>query len=272
VSVEPAPTTLLFVPGDRPERFDKAVASGADAVIIDLEDSVPAANKATARSAAVSWLASNQAFVRVNPARTDECAADLRMLSSAKGVSTLVLPKAESPGDIDHLLEQLELHPQVVALIESAAGLAAAAAIAAHPAVALLAFGNLDFAADCRMTVEGPLELELLPARAQLTYASRAAGLRGPIDGVTPDVSNDDAALEDSLRAARLGFSGKLCVHPRQVPVVAGAFAPSSEQIDWAKRILASVAEGVALVDGAMVDRPVILRARNIMGRAGRRG
>lgn len=91
----------------------------------------------------------------------------------------------------------------------------------------------------------------------------------GPIEGVTANVSKDDEALEDALRAARLGFSGKLCVHPRQVPVVAGAFAPSAEQVDWAQRILASVAEGVALVDGAMVDRPVILRARSIMDRVG---
>jgi citrate lyase subunit beta/citryl-CoA lyase len=272
MSVRPTPSTLLFVPGDRPERFDKAVASGADAVIIDLEDSVPAANKATARSAVVSWLASHQAFVRVSPAGTDECAADLEMLSSAEGVSALVLPKAESPDDVDHLLERVKLQTQVVALIESAAGLAAAAAIAAHPAVALLGFGNLDFAADCGMTVESPRELELLPARAHLVHVSRAAGLPGPIDGVTPDVSNDDAVLEDSLRAARLGYSGKLCVHPRQVPVVAGVFAPSPEQVDWANRILASVAEGVALVDGAMVDRPVILRARNILARAGRPG
>jgi citrate lyase subunit beta/citryl-CoA lyase len=263
------PTTLLFVPGDRPERFDKAVASGADAVIIDLEDSVPAANKAAARSAVVSWLAHHRAFVRVNPAGTEECAADLEMLRAADGLSALVLPKAESAGDVDHLLEQLGSHPQVVALIESAAGLGAVTAIAAHPAVGLLAFGNLDFATDCGMTVEGPMELELLPARAHLTHVSRAAGLPGPVDGVTPDVSNDDAVLTDSLRAARLGFSGKLCVHPRQVPLVAGAFAPSPEQVDWARRILASIAEGVALVDGAMVDRPVILRARNILARAG---
>jgi citrate lyase subunit beta/citryl-CoA lyase len=155
VSVRPTPTTLLFVPGDRPERFNKAVASGADAVIIDLEDSVPTAHKATARSAVASWLPGHQAFVRVNSARTDECAADLEMLSAAGGVPALVLPKAESPGDVDHLLEQLQLQTPVVALIESAAGLTAATAIAAHPAVALLAFGNLDFAADCGMTVEG---------------------------------------------------------------------------------------------------------------------
>jgi citrate lyase subunit beta/citryl-CoA lyase len=148
------------------------------------------------------------------------------------------------------------------------AGLAAAAAIAAHPAVCLLAFGNLDFAADCGMTVEGPLELELLPARAHLSYISRAAGLPGPIDGVTADVSDDQSVLADARRGAKLGFSGKLCIHPRQVPVVAGAFRPSTDQVLWARRILASISEGVALVDGAMVDRPVVLRAQHIMDRA----
>lgn len=264
------PRTLLFVPGDRPDRFGKAVASGADAVILDLEDSVSPANKAKARTAVRSWLSSNRAFVRVNPAGTEDGEADLRTLASVTGVSALVLPKAEGPEDVDRAIERIRPSINVVALIESAAGLLAATAIAGHPAVALLAFGNLDFAADCGLTVEPPLELELLPARAQLTYISRASGLPGPVDGVTANISDDQSAAEDSLRAVRLGFSGKLCVHPRQVPVVARAFAPSAQQVNWAERILASVSEGIALVDGAMVDRPVILRAKDILARAAR--
>jgi citrate lyase subunit beta/citryl-CoA lyase len=269
MSVRPTPTTLLFVPGDRAERFDKAVASGADAVIIDLEDSVPPAAKTRARAAVASWLAHHRAYVRVNPARTGDFSDDVEMLGSAEGVAGLVLPKAEAPDDVDRLQEGVRSDAPIVALIESAAGLVGAAAIAAHPRVALLAFGNLDFAADCGMTVTGPEELELLSARSHLVHVSRAAGLPGPIEGVTADVSTDDAALRDSLRAVRLGFSGKLCVHPRQVPVVAGAFAPTAEQVAWAEQITASVTDGVALVDGAMVDRPVILRARNVLARAG---
>lgn len=268
------PRTFLFVPGDRPERFDKATAAGADAVIIDLEDSVTAANKATARSAIQSWLTTGRAYVRVNPARTADFAADLDMLtavaSSVNGLAGVVLPKAEQPDDIEHLVAQLNPEVRVVALIESAIGLLGAAALAAHPAVELLAFGNLDFAADCGLTVEAPLELELLPARAHLSYVSRAAGLPGPIDGVTPDVTNDQAAEHDAARAVRLGFSGKLCVHPRQVPIVTQAFAPAPDQVEWAKRILSSISEGVGLVDGAMVDRPVMIRAQQLLDRAGR--
>ena len=273
-AVSDTPQTFLFVPGDRPERFDKALAAGADAVIIDLEDSVTAANKAIARSAIAAWLTTGRAYVRVNPARTADFSADLHMLaavvSAANGLTGIVLPKAESPDDIDHLMGKLNSGIKVVALIESAVGLLGAAAIATHPAVELLAFGNLDFAADCGLTVEGPLELELLPARAQLSYVSRAAGLPGPIDGVTPDVNNDRAAEHDAARAVRLGFSGKLCVHPRQVPIVQTAFAPTTQQVEWAQRILCSINEGVGLVDGAMVDRPVMLRAQHLLDRASR--
>ena len=274
ITVGGTPRTFLFVPGDRPERYDKAVAARPDAVIIDLEDSVTATNKAAARTAIKTWLATGRAYVRINPARTADFFADLDMLaavtSAANGLTGVVLPKAESLDDIDHLVGKLTPGIKVIALIESAVGLLGAAALAAHPAVELLAFGNLDFAADCGLTVEGPQELELLPARAHLSYVSRAAGLPGPIDGVTPDVTNDRAAEEDAARAGRLGFSGKLCVHPRQVPIVDNAFTPSLEQVQWAHHILNSISEGVGLVDGSMVDRPVILRAQQILNRTNR--
>jgi citrate lyase beta subunit len=267
IGLERTPRTLLFVPGNRPERFAKAVASGADAVIIDLEDSVPPAERAGARLAVGSWLSESHAYVRVNPAGTRDFDLDLEMLSSAAGLVALVLPKAEAPEDIDAALRGVGTNVPVVALIESAAGLAAAASVAAHHAVALLAFGNLDFAADCGMTVESPMELELLPARAQLVCVCRAAGLPGPIDGVTPQVNDDDALGVDVRRAVRLGYAGKLCIHPRQVPLVVRAFAPSADQVSWAQRVLGAVSDGVAVVDGAMVDRPVLLRAREVMVR-----
>ncbi|MGS0684347.1 HpcH/HpaI aldolase/citrate lyase family protein [Nakamurella sp. GG22] len=272
---EHPPQTFLFVPGDRPERFDKAVTAGPDAVIIDLEDSVPHANKATARSAVTAWLRTGRAYLRVNPAGTTDFTADLQMVASvlagANGLTGIVLPKAEKLQDIDNLAAHMTPDLKIVALIESAKGLLGAADIATHPAVELLAFGNLDFAADCGLTIQGPQELELLPARAHLSYTSRAAGLPGPIDGVTPDV-NDDAAIEhDAGRAARLGFTGKLCIHPRQIAAVHRAFAPRADQVMWAQRILDSISEGVGLIDGAMVDRPVILQAQHIIERSQRR-
>jgi citrate lyase subunit beta / citryl-CoA lyase len=262
------PRTLLFVPGDRPERFDKAAAAGADGVIIDLEDSVPAQHKEQARSATAAWLTRASAWVRVNPSGSDDFLVDLDRCAAVPGLAGIVVPKAERTQDLDRLAERVGPAGPVIALIESARGLLAAEAIAGHPSVQLIAFGNLDFAADCGLGVEGPDELELLPARTHLSVVARAAGLPGPIDGVTADVSNPTAAARDAARAARLGFSGKLCVHPSQVPAVHQAFAPSADQITWAQRILGAVSEGVGVVDGAMVDRPVLLRAQQILARA----
>jgi citrate lyase subunit beta / citryl-CoA lyase len=262
------PRTLLFVPGDRPDRFDKAAAAGADGAIIDLEDSVPAQHKEQARAATAAWLARATAWVRVNPSRTDDFLVDLDRCASAPGLAGIVIPKAERTQDLDRLAERVGPAVPVIAMIESARGLLAAEAIAGHPSVQLIAFGNLDFAADCGLSVDSPDELELLPARTHLSVVARAAGIPGPIDGVTADVRNPSAAARDAARAARLGFSGKLCVHPSQVPVVHQAFAPSADQITWAQRILGAVSEGVGVVDGAMVDRPVLLRAQQILDRA----
>ena len=259
--------TLLFVPGARPERYDKAAAAGADQVIIDLEDAVPAANKATARTSIRDWLPTGRTLVRVNPTGTDHFIADITALRGIDGLTGVVLPKTESPDDIDRVLNGLGRRLPVVALIETAAGLLQAAAIASHPSVAVLAFGNLDFAADCGLQVQPPQELELLPARAHLTYVSRVAGLPGPVDGVTADVTDKATAATDSARALRLGFSGKLCIRPAQIGIVLAAFAPTEQQVDWAKRVTAAVTEGVGSVDGAMVDRPVILLAQQILQR-----
>jgi citrate lyase subunit beta/citryl-CoA lyase len=194
------PRTLLFVPGDRPERFDKAAAAGADGVIIDLEDSVPAQHKEQARSATAAWLTRASAWVRVNPSGSDDFLVDLDRCAAVPGLAGIVVPKAERTQDLDRLTERVGPAGPVIALIESARGLLAAEAIAGHPSVQLIAFGNLDFAADCGLGVEGPDELELLPARTHLSVVARAAGLPGPIDGVTADVSNPTAAARCSPR------------------------------------------------------------------------
>ena len=261
------PRSMLFVPGDRPERFDKAVASGADAVILDLEDSVAADLKDFARASVRSWLQAGQAWVRINPPGSDFHEVDLAALASCPGVVGVVVPKAEDPADLDRIADLLSDIPHI-ALVESARGLLAATTLANHPAVRQLAFGNLDFAADCQMTVSTPDELELLGARTHLVVACRAAGLPGPIDGVTSNVTDPSAAETDARRGADLGFSGKLCVHPSQVAAVHRAFSPTAEQVAWARHILGSVSEGVAAVDGQMIDRPALLRARRILSRA----
>jgi citrate lyase subunit beta/citryl-CoA lyase len=261
--------SLLFVPGDRPDRFEKAASSGADAVIIDLEDSVRPAAKAAARDAARTWLVAGggRAWVRVNAATDEHHAADLEALAGAAGLLGVMLPKAEDPLAVDDLVRRIG-EVAVLALVESAVGLLAAERLARHRAVKLLAFGNLDFAEDCGMTVSDPDEEELLYARSHLVVVSRAAGLGAPVDGVTADLRQLGAVRRDAARAARLGFGGKLCIHPSQVSEVHAAFAPTSEQVAWASTILGSVREGVGVVDGTMVDRPVILRAQRIMSLA----
>jgi citrate lyase subunit beta / citryl-CoA lyase len=260
----------LFVPGHRPERFDKALAAGADRVIVDLEDAVAPADKAAARMALARWLGATPArvAVRVNAADTDWFADDLALVD-APAVSTVVLPKAEDP----KVLAQLAARRHglaLVPLLESAAGFAALRSLAAAPGVERLAFGHLDFQVDLGM--RDAAEDELLPFRAEIVLASRLARIAPPLDGVTAAIDDAVRLADDVARARRLGFGGKLCIHPKQVAGVRAGFAPGEAEIAWAQRVLAAAqqAGGAAIaVDGKMVDRPVMLRAEAILRDAG---
>lgn len=257
----------LFVPATRPDRFAKALSAGADAVIIDLEDAVGHAEKAAARDAlAASLPTSGTILLRINAAGTPWHEGDLDV---ARGLplAGVVLPKAESRADAERVAARVGDQCAVVALIESARGLAEARAIAAAPRVARLAFGSIDFAADlgCAHTQQA-----LLAARSELVLASRLAGLAGPIDGVTTRVDDEMLAEDEAAYGADLGFAGKLCIHPAQVAPVLRGFAPGPDEVAWANRIIAALAEGgsVVTVDGAMVDAPERLRAQRILARA----
>jgi citrate lyase subunit beta/citryl-CoA lyase len=261
--------SLLFVPANRPERFDKALASGADRVIVDLEDAVAPHVKDEARAALMAWLdrpngrASDAVVVRVNSADTPWFADDLA-LAGHPGVAAVMLPKAEGPEALAALRQAGAL--ALVPLIESAIGLAQLQAIAAAPGVQRLAFGSIDLQVDLGM--RAAREDELVYFRSQLVLASRLAGLEAPIDGVTTALDDPACLKEDSLRARRLGFGGKLCIHPRQVAAVNEFFSPSAEELAWARRVLDAAAGsgGAAVaVDGKMVDKPVILRAQAIL-------
>lgn len=260
--------TWLFVPGTRPDRFAKASGAGADVMIIDLEDAVPAAGKDEAREQAARWVAEQRAVVRINTLASDEGRRDVAALRGLAGLAAVVVPKAEDPEALDALGHDLGGVP-LVALVESAAGVLVAPGIAATPAISRLAFGNLDFAADCGLTVSAPEEPELAYARSALVVASRAAGLAGPVDGVTVDPRDLEGLAAATRRAAAQGFAGKLCIHPAQVPVAASHLAPTLEQVAWAARVVdaASRNEGAFLLDGEMVDPPVVLRARAVLGR-----
>ena len=259
--------SLLFVPGSRPERFDKALAAGADAVIVDLEDAVAPADKLSARESVHAWLRPERAvIVRINAADTPWFAGDIT-LCARPGVAAVMLPKAERAEIIAALVASGA--KGVLPLIESAAGFAALATLAAAPGVQRLVFGSIDFQLD--LGLRDAFEDELLYFRSQIVLASRLAGLAAPIDGVSTAIDDAEALHTDVQRARRLGFGGKLCIHPKQVAGVHRGFAPSADELAWAQRVLAAsaAAGGAAIaVDGKMVDKPLLLRAERLVAEA----
>ncbi|HEY0488441.1 MAG TPA: CoA ester lyase [Telluria sp.] len=268
--MNPAPArSYLFVPGNRPERFDKACAAGADAVIVDLEDAVPPAGKRAARQALAAWASPERpVLVRVNSADSEWFRDDLA-LCGLPGIAAVMLPKAEQEQDLATLAAAGA--KVLLPLIESAVGMWNAAALARSPGVERLVFGAIDFSFDLRIK-EG--YEQLLFFRSQLVLVSRVAGIAPPVDGVTVAIDDEARVREDTVRARALGFGGKLCIHPRQVPVVNDGFTPSAAELDWAARVLdaAAKAKGAAVaLDGKMVDRPVILVAQQMMDDAVRR-
>lgn len=267
------PQTYLFVPGNRPERFAKALASGADRIILDLEDAVAPADKAAARAAIAQWMASAgeasaKVLIRINDAATPWYAQDLALARSVQAVC-IMLPKCESTAQVSAALAQLAANATVLPLIETACGMLALPDIAAAPGVARLAFGSLDYMADLDIPADS---LALDFAASQIAVASRAAGLASPLAGVTPAL---DAAQvnKDMVHARSLGFGAKMCIHPAQVAAVCAALAPSAEELAWAQRILQAweaSGTGALQLDGKMVDWPVVLKAQRIAAQAAR--
>jgi citrate lyase subunit beta/citryl-CoA lyase len=263
--------SFLFVPGNRPERFAKALASGADAVIIDLEDAVPLDAKLAARDALLAaWPDFDAAqrarlLVRVNPFGTPWHQADLAAVANLTGLGAVMLPKAETPQHIAHAAQTSGL--PVLPLIESAEGLGQMDLMARTPGVLRLVLGHIDLQADLGLSC-GPDEAELAPVRLALVVASRRAGLPSPVDGVTTATTNAEVLTQDAQRSRRFGMGAKLCIHPAQVDGVHQALAPTEAECDWARRVLAAevaAGGGAFSVDGKMVDPPVLLLARRIL-------
>ncbi len=266
-----AAVTWLFVPGSRQDRFDKAVAAGADEVIVDLEDAVAPEAKDTARDTVADWLENQgSGWVRINAHGTPWHERDLAAVGTRAGLRGVVVPKAEDPEALLAVREALPAGVGVVALVESALGVHRAARIATSGAVDRLAFGSVDYAVDI-----GADETDeaMQFARGSLVVASRVGSLPAPVDGVTVSTTDDGASRAAAARARSLGFGGKLCIHPRQVRPVAEGFQPTAEELAWARRVLEATGgddldRGAVSVDGQMVDRPVLLRARSIVRRA----
>lgn len=250
----------LFVPANRPERFARAAATDADAVILDLEDAVPAAERDRARANLTTGFTDKPVIVRINASGTPCHDEDVLALKSL-GVAAVMLPKAETTATLEALCKALGGNVPVIALIESANGLANARALASLEGVVRLAFGSIDYCADLGCAHKREV---LLPARSELVLASKLAGIAAPIDGVTADLGDAAPTFDDAAHARDLGMSGKLCIHPNQVAEVRRAFAPNEAELDWARRVLAS-GDGAVTVDGAMVDEPVRIRARAIL-------
>jgi citrate lyase subunit beta/citryl-CoA lyase len=265
--------SFLFVPGNRPERFAKALASGADAVILDLEDSVPLQEKAEARDAIrAQWsqlkVESSAVVIRINSPETEWGKNDLERLQDLSGLAGLMVPKCES-AEMLHQVSNAFPGVLILPIIESAAGYLNLRDIAQAKQVSRLVVGHIDFLADTGLQCSDDQQ-ELNSLRFEVAMCSRISNLAPAVDGVTVSVDDDALIRRDTERSLRFGFGAKLCIHPKQIQVVHETLAPTIEQIDWARRVITAMeASGGAAVqlDGKMVDLPVELQAQRILAR-----
>jgi (S)-citramalyl-CoA lyase len=263
----------LFVPGDRPERISRAVACGADCVVIDLEDSVAPAGKGAARTAAlqaIGQLASPAVGLRVNALTSAAGIADLAaLLFGAAWPAFVVLPKVEAAEQVRlcaAVLGERGWRGELLCCIESAGGLERAADIAAaDPAVAALGFGGVDLAAD----LGAELAWEpMLAARSRVVWAAAKAGIRA-LDVPCLDLAATSSLADECQRVRALGFDGKLAIHPKQVRIIRDAFSPSRDEIATARAVLATAGGGGAVRHGSsMVDAAVVRRAQRTLDSA----
>ncbi|MDS0281630.1 HpcH/HpaI aldolase/citrate lyase family protein [Haloarcula onubensis] len=269
--------SILFSPGDDAEKLRKAVGFDADVVVFDLEDAVVPDAKAAARETVREALAAVvpadcEVCVRVNPVGRG-AADDVAVALSGAVPDSVMLPKtggAEDVSGLATLLSEAGVDCPVLALVESAAGVLHAEAVAAHDATDALVFGAEDLAGDigATRTSEGG---ELAHARQHVVLAARAAGVV-PIDTHYPNYTDDAGLRTEAERAVELGYDGKLAVHPGQVAVINDLFTPGPDRVAWAERLLSAREEadgGVFVVDGEMVDAPQIRQAERVLERAG---
>lgn len=280
----------LFVPGDRADRLlEKATGSDADVLILDLEDAVTATRKDQAREIVQAALArvrpSIPVVVRINGVTTRWWTADLEMALSA-GAAAVMVPKVAAVDDVERVAAAMDDHraagsgasqrSQIVPLVETAPGVLHAEAIAAGRWVAAVALGGEDLAADLGIArSQGGGELQ--HSRGHLVLACAAARC-GAIDTPTLDPRDVELVSAQAAAARALGFTGKLAIHPRQVGAINAAFEPRDDEIQWARSVIDGFEQavrsgsGIAVVDGRMVDEPVVAAARRLLARSRARG
>lgn len=255
--------SFLFVPATRPDRIVKAAASRAHHVVVDLEDAISQDDVAAARANLERLSPDRPLFLRVNPLGAAAHEADMAIAARLSWLAGVVLPKVESAGEVEQFLDRTMPGTAVLALLETPRAIQRADQIALSGAARLI-FGSIDYLTS--IGADSSAEVLAYP-RSRLVVASAAAGIAPPIDGPTLALSSNESVREDAQTAKALGFGGKLCIHPSQVVAVNDTFAPTAERVEWAHRVVesATTARGVFVVDGQMVDEPVVARAREIL-------
>lgn len=265
------PVSYLFVPGNRPERFGKALAAGAGAIIVDLEDAVAPEHKEAARRAIADWVRTaavdpERLVVRINDALSPWYEDDLALVKAA-GITLVMLPKTEFGEQIRMTIAATSSGVQVLPLVETARGINNVDQIALAEGVQRIAFGTLDYAADLNLSGQ---DIGLVYPYSRIAIASRSAELAAPIAGVTPNLDDLERTEADYAFARAFGFGAKMCIHPKQVAVVERLSLPTEQEVLWAQKVLAAArnSSGAVQVDGKMVDRPVVLKAEAILARS----
>ena len=269
--------SFLFVPATQSDRLHKALASPADMVIADWEDAVAPGDKdharATLETAVATLSVTDRArlLVRINAPGSAWFEADVNALARLveQGVAGAFIPKSECAEQLQKIAQTVGPRCALVALVETVAGMDAIDALARAPQVQRLAFGHLDFQVDAGMQCALD-EGELLPTRMAIVMASRRAGIAQPIDGVTVDTKLPERIQHDTARALRMGFGGKLCIHPAQVADVNAVFAPDAAAVAHAQAVIQAMEAahgGVCVVGGKMVDAPVLYLAQRTLHR-----
>lgn len=255
--------SMLFVPGDRPERFAKAVQTGADRVVIDLEDAVLPASKDSARQKVADSGEASSCVIRINGCDTPWFDADTAMIKTA-GVQAVMLPKAESVSALQRLRDAVGPKVAIFPLVETVKGVVQMRSLAEFPGVARLVFGSVDFALDSGIQDEAGWR----SVQTEMVLASRLAGLEPPIDGTLLSWDDAEFVRESAIQSRRLGFGGRLCIHPKQVAPVNEGMSPTQAEIGWARRVLKAVADssqGAVVVDGKLVDEPIRQLAERLL-------